>query len=117
GCRRQRADEAFCREGQVGLARGASRRRALAPKIWREPVFVPPATRRRATFNAHKHNGKVTLGYFRRRTHRVTEIRACLVADPAIMALRDKLAPLLAPILTEGKDADIFIQMVGGRFE
>ncbi|HEX4194931.1 MAG TPA: class I SAM-dependent RNA methyltransferase, partial [Stellaceae bacterium] len=74
-------------------------------------------TRRRATFNAHKHNGKVTLGYFRRRTHRVTEIRACLVADPAVMALRDKLAPLLVPIVTEGKDADIFIQMVGGRFE
>ena len=117
GCTLQHADDGFYRDWKVAIVRDALRRKGLAPKTWREPVFVPPATRRRATFNAHKHNGTVTLGYFRRRTHRVTEIRACLVADPAIMALRAKLAPLLAPILTEGKDADIFIQMVGGRFE
>ncbi len=117
GCTLQHADEAFYRDWKVAIVRDALRRKGLTPKIWRDPVFVPPATRRRATFNAHKHNGKLTLGYFRRRTHRVTEIRACLIADPAVMALRDKLAPLLAPIVTEGKDADIFIQMVGGRFE
>ena len=117
GCTLQHADEGFYRDWKVAIVRDALRRKGLTPKTWRDPVFVPPATRRRATFNAHKHNGRVTLGYFRRRTHRVTEIRACLVADPAIMVLREKLAPLLAPILTEGKDADIFIQMVGGRFE
>jgi 23S rRNA (uracil1939-C5)-methyltransferase len=117
GCTLQHADDAFYREWKAAIVRDALRRKSLSPKTWHAPVFVPPATRRRATFNAHKHNGKVTLGYFRRRTHRVTEIRACLVADPAIMALRDKLAPLLAPILTEGKEADIFMQMVGGRFE
>jgi len=117
GCTLQHADEGFYRDWKVAIVRDALRRKGLTPKTWHEPVFVPPATRRRATFNAHKHNGKVTLGYFRRRSHRITEIRACLVADPAIMALRDKLAPLLAPILIEGKDTDIFIQMVGGRFE
>jgi 23S rRNA (uracil1939-C5)-methyltransferase len=117
GCTLQHADEAFYRDWKVAIVRDALRRKGLTPTIWRAPVFVPPATRRRATFNAHKHNGKVTLGYFRRRTHRITDIRACLVADPAVMALRDKLVPLLVPIVTEGKDADIFIQMVGGRFE
>ena len=117
GCTLQHADEAFYREWKIEIVRDALKRKSLAPKTWREPIFVPPATRRRATFSAHKHNGKVTLGYFRRRTHRVTEIRQCLVADPAIMALRGKLPPLLAPILSEGKDADIFIQMVGGRAE
>ncbi|HWE72441.1 MAG TPA: class I SAM-dependent RNA methyltransferase [Stellaceae bacterium] len=117
GCTLQHADDAFYRDWKVAIVRDALRRKGLTPKIWRDPVFVPPATRRRATFNAHKHNGRVTLGYFRRRTHRVTDIRSCLVADPAIMALRDKLAPLLVPIVTEGKDADIFIQTVGGRFE
>jgi 23S rRNA (uracil1939-C5)-methyltransferase len=117
GCTLQHADEAFYRDWKVAIVRDALRRKGLTPTIWRDPVFVPPATRRRATFNAHKHNGKVTLGYFRRRTHRITDIRACLVADPAVMALRDKLVPLLVPIVTEGKDADIFIQMVGRRFE
>jgi len=117
GCTVQHADEGFYREWKVAIVRDALKRKGLNPKSWGAPVFVPPATRRRATFNAHKHNGRVTLGYFRRRTHRVTEIRQCLVAEPTIMALREKLAPLLAPILTEGKDADIFIQTIGGRFE
>jgi 23S rRNA (uracil1939-C5)-methyltransferase len=117
GCTLQHADEAFYRDWKVGIVRDALRRKGLTPEIWRDPVFVPGGTRRRATFNAHKHNGRITLGYFRRRTHRITDIKTCLVADPAVMAMRDKLAPLLAPIITEGKDADIFIQMVGGRFE
>ncbi len=117
GCTLQHADEGFYRDWKVAIVRDALRRKGLAPRIWRAPVFVPPGTRRRATFNAHKHNGKVTLGYFRRRTHRITDIRACLVAEPAIMALREKLVRSLAPILTEGKDTDIFVQMVGGRFE
>jgi 23S rRNA (uracil1939-C5)-methyltransferase len=117
GCTLQHADEGFYRAWKVAIVRDALRRKGLTPALWRDPVFVPPGTRRRATFNAHKHNGKVTLGYFRRRTHRVTDIRACLVADAAVMTLRDKLVPLLVPIVTEGKDADIFIQMVGGRFE
>jgi 23S rRNA (uracil1939-C5)-methyltransferase len=99
------------------LVRDALAAKGLAPARWREPVFIPPGGRRRITFTAEKHSGAVALGYSRRRQRQVVAIDSCLVADPAIMALRAKLAPLLAPLLHEGKPATAFIQTIGGGFE
>jgi 23S rRNA (uracil1939-C5)-methyltransferase len=117
GCTLQHATVEFYRRWKVEIVRDALRKKGLSPRIWREPVFLPPGARRRATFNAFKKKNRVTLGYFRRRSHHVTEIRSCLIADPAIMALRDKLVNLLVPILQDGKAADVFVQTVEGRFE
>ncbi len=117
GCTLQHADAQFYRDWKLGIVRAALHKQALAPGIWHDPVFVPGGTRRRATFAALKKNGVVTLGYFRRRAHQVTEITTCLVAEPAIMDLRSKLASRLSPILQERKTADVFVQSVGGQCE
>jgi 23S rRNA (uracil1939-C5)-methyltransferase len=117
GCTMQHASEAFYRDWKVEIVRDALKKKGLAPRIWREPVFVPGGTRRRATFAAYKKNSRVTLGYYRRRSHQVADIRECLVAEPALMALRAKLGPLLAPILQDSKAIDVFVQMVGGKAE
>ncbi|MBX7198097.1 MAG: class I SAM-dependent RNA methyltransferase [Rhodospirillaceae bacterium] len=116
GCTLQHASEAFYRDWKTGVVRTALARQGLAPELWHDPVFLPAATRRRATFAAVRKKDRVTLGYFRRRSHAVADIASCLTADPALMALRDKLSRPLAPLLTE-KPADIFIQMVGGGAE
>jgi len=117
GCTLQHADGQFYRDWKVEIVRAALRKQNLEPAIWRDPVFLPAGTRRRATFAAIKKKNVVTLGYFRRRSHDVTDVASCLVADPAIMALRAKLTTALVPILQDGKAADIFIQTVGGQFE
>lgn len=116
GCTLQHASKDFYRAWKVETVRNALRRQNLEPVTWLEPVFLPAGTRRRATFAAFKKNA-VTLGYFRRRSHQVTDIAACLVAEPAIMDLRSRLAAALAPILLEGKSADVFIQNVGAQFD
>ena len=117
GCTLQHADDQFYRNWKIEIVRAALDKKGLKPEVWREPVFLPGGNRRRVTFAATKKNNVVTLGYFRRRSHQVTEIAACLTADPAIMALRAKLVTLLVPVLQEGKTADVFIQTVNGQFE
>ncbi len=117
GCTLQHADAQFYRDWKVEIVRAALRKQNLESAIWRDPIFLPAGTRRRATFAAIKKKNIVTLGYFRRRSHDVTDVASCLVADPAIMALRAKLTTALVPILQDGKAADIFIQTVGGQFE
>jgi 23S rRNA (uracil1939-C5)-methyltransferase len=117
GCTLQHAAEAFYRDWKVGIVRDALRKKGLQPATWHAPVFVPPGTRRRATFAARKVRDHVTLGYFRRRSHDIADIDACLMLAPEIMALRAILGPLLAPIVQEDNTADVFIQMVGGRFD
>ena len=117
GCTLQHASDGYYRGWKSGLVRDALIGKGLAPAVWREPVFLPPGGRRRITFTAEKQGGAVAFGYSRRRQRQVVAIETCLIADPAIMALRPRLAPLLAPLLQEGKPATAFIQMIGGRFE
>ncbi len=113
GCSLQHAGEAFYRAWKAGVVRTALARQGLSPGTWHEPVFLPPGTRRRATFAALRKKDAVTLGYFRRRSHSVADVASCLTADPAVMDLRAKLIGPLTQILTDGKPADVFIQVVG----
>ena len=117
GCTMQHARAEFYRDWKVEIVRDALRKKNLQPAVWRDPVFVPGGTRRRATFAAYKKNNRVTIGYYRRRSHQVADIRTCLVAEPALMELRGKLVTALAPILPDSKALDVFVQMVDGRFE
>lgn len=117
GCTLQHAEESFYREWKQGVVRAALARQGVTPAAWRDPVFLPAGTRRRATFAAVRKKDRVTLGYFRRRSHAVADIATCLIADPAVMGLRAKLVGPLAALLLDGKPADIFIQRVGGAAE
>ena len=117
GCTLQHAAEPFYRAWKTGVVRAALARQGLAPEVWRDPVFLPAGARRRATFAALRKKDHVTMGYFRRRSHAVADIASCLTADPLLMGLRAKLMRPLAPLLVEGKPADVFIQVVGGGAE
>lgn len=117
GCTLQHAAGEFYRHWKVDVVRDALRKKGLRPEVWRDPVFLPPGDRRRATFTAFKQNNIVTLGHVRRRGRHVTDIATCLIADPAIMGLRAKLTTLLVPILQEGEPASAFIQTVNGQFD
>jgi 23S rRNA (uracil1939-C5)-methyltransferase len=114
GCTLQHATDDLYRAWKLDIVRTALSKVDLEPKVWLEPTYLEPGTRRRVTFAAFKSAKAVTLGYFRRRSHNVTEIANCLVADSGIMELRTTLAPLLVPILQGGKPAEVFIQSVNG---
>jgi 23S rRNA (uracil1939-C5)-methyltransferase len=117
GCTIQHATDEFYRRWKLDIVRAALHGKGLKPRIWRDPVFLPPGDRRRATFNAFKKNGAVTLGNYRRRAPHLADIASCLVVDPAIMDMRARLAPLLAAILQEGKPATAFIQAVDSQLD
>lgn len=117
GCTLQHAKDEFYRHWKVDIVRDALRSKGLKPRVWRDPVFLPAGDRRRATFTAYKKNNIVALGHYRRRAHHVTDIASCLVADPVIMAMRERLTAWLAPILQDGKPAMAFIQAINGELD
>ncbi len=117
GCTLQHANADLYRGWKIEIVRTALGKVGLEPKTWLEPTYLEAGTRRRVTFAAFKSGKAVTLGYFRRRSHQVAEINACLVAEPGIMDLRQRLGPLLVPLLQGGKPADVFIQSVNGLYD
>ena len=92
-------------------------RAGIAVGKWKEPVFIPDRTRRRATLAAVVENRKLRLGYHRARSHEIVDIDSCLVLSPRLQALADRLRPHLTALLTGNQPADIFLQDTGEAFD
>jgi len=61
-----------------------------------EVLHVPPATRRRAVFAAHRRNNEIVIGFHAKRSHHIVGIRDCAVLTPGLVALVSQLGPLAA---------------------
>lgn len=67
-------------------------------------VTVPPASRRRAVFAAHRRGKDTVVGFHGRRSHHIVGVRDCAVLTPGLVALIPKLAQL-ARLAAPQKDA------------
>lgn len=117
GCTLQHMRVEDYRKWKQDTVRAALEKVNLRPRKWDDPVFVPEATRRRATFAVKKIKSGVIMGYYRRRSKEVTDIETCLVVAPEIMSMRDRLRPLLTGLVQEKRDLDVFIQYAGGAYD
>lgn len=59
-------------------------------------VTVPPRTRRRAVFAAHRIGKTIAVGFRGKRSHQIIPIRDCAVITPGLLALLPKLERLAA---------------------
>lgn len=92
-------------------------RAQIAPEIWGENVFIPNATRRRATLAAFRESKEVTLGFHQSKSHEVQPIEKCLLLTPALNNLVLNIKPWLAKFLKEQTPTDIQIQDVDDAIE
>lgn len=67
-------------------------------------VRIPPQTRRRAVFAAHRAQGKIIVGFHGRRSHRIVAVQDCAVIRPGLQELLPKLAEIAA-IAAPSRDA------------
>jgi 23S rRNA (uracil1939-C5)-methyltransferase len=67
-------------------------------------IVIPPATRRRAVFAAHRQSKQVVVGFHGKRSHHIIGIRDCAVLTPGLLALIPRLSQLAA-IAAPPKDA------------
>lgn len=67
-------------------------------------VIIPPASRRRAVFAAHRQGKQIIVGFHGKRSHHIIGIRDCAVLTPGLLALIPRLSQLAA-IAAPPKDA------------
>jgi 23S rRNA (uracil1939-C5)-methyltransferase len=81
-------------------------------------VGVPPHSRRRATFFAHRQpqsaqgSGAVHLGFQARASHEVIDFNDCAALSPALLALLPPLRDLFARILPPGGRAEAMVNQL-----
>jgi 23S rRNA (uracil1939-C5)-methyltransferase len=78
-------------------------RAGLSAMEVKEPLTVPPHSRRRAVFKIGKAKGVVEVGFHAAKSHAIVDMRECLVLSPALFALAAELRAALSPILHDGE--------------
>lgn len=72
-------------------------------------VVLPSKTRRRANFKAVKTQDGISLGYHRRASHHIVDIRQCPVVAPVIESLLPALRLLLNEALGVKQKAEVYL--------
>ena len=120
GCDLQHASPALYAAFKQGLVRDAFERADLDAPV-APLVPCPPATRRRAVFTAVRAGPRILLGFHQSRSHRIEDLKTCLVVVPEIeralpllrrlaAALIDRKRPLRLTVLSTGPGLDIAIE-------
>jgi len=113
GCTLQHAKTDFYKSWKTEMVKAAFEQNHVRPQKWLDTVFLEGANRRRITLTATRNRYGVTLGYYKRRSQEVTAIENCLVADPRVWEVRNRLKPILPSLLLEDQTLDFFIQATG----
>ncbi len=65
------------------------------------PVLTSPlASRRRASFSAERHKGKIIVGFNQRGSHKIIDIEKCLVLQKDVLAARDLIGQMVRLLAT-----------------
>lgn len=117
GCSLQHAGADFYRAWKTALVKAPLERTGVIVETYAEPVFLPPATRRRTTMAALKTKGGVIFGYNEARAHKIIDVRQCLILEPELDQKMQALRAYLPRLLPDGKPCDITLQRIDGRFD
>lgn len=117
GCQVQHVNETHYKGWKHDTIRATLDRAKIAPEKWNDPIFIPHATRRRATLAAFKESKEITLGFHQSKSHDIQSIEDCLLLTPALNSLVQDIKPYLIRFLKEQTPTDIQLQDVDGAVE
>ncbi len=104
GCGLQHLDDRAYVDWKRGQALQALARHGFDPSVVGELIRIPPGTRRRAALSAHREEALpqgqgLHLGFLGRGSHRVEDLRTCLLLTPGLLAFLDPLRRALDPLV------------------
>lgn len=117
GCMIQHWDEGAYRKWKANFPLDMLARAGVKVQRVHDPVFIPARTRRRTTLTLFKQDQDMRVGYRRFRSHEITDIPDCLLLTPGLQSLKERLRPDLAPLLSDSRPAQLFIQDTGDAVE
>lgn len=111
GCAVQSLAPAAYAEWKQALVSQPLRQAGLQPDVVRPLQTTPSGSRRRATLAAQRRGKLMQIGFHARRSEQVSEIDECLVLHPRLRALVPGLRALMASLLPDGQQADLFVAL------
>ncbi len=109
GCQLQHLEDARYADWKADLLRQVLSRRGFHAAPIAPLIRIAPGTRRRATLAATRRGKGAILGFHEPGSHRVVDVRSCLLLTPNLLALLEPLRGVLPGLLAEGEIADVFL--------
>lgn len=109
GCALQHLNVADYHTWKRELAVTALARRGLTDVKVAPLVAIPPGSRRRADLAFFHSAAGIRLGFFERRSHRITDLSRCPILLPSLEALIAPLRSLLAAVTRPGDGGEVGI--------
>lgn len=91
------------------LVAGALKHRGFADPPVAATMTVGPATRRRATFKAARHDDTTLFGFHAPKSHAIVDIGECPILVPELLALVPQLREMCAALLNVGEKAELHV--------
>jgi len=117
GCITQHLSPEYYPEWKISSVRAVLDRAKIVPELWGDPVFIPHATRRRASFAAMRTGKEVRLGFHLPKSNDIVRIDNCIVLTPRLNEILARIGPWLAKIIKEQTLTDILLQDVDGAID
>jgi len=107
GCSLQHLSPAFQARWKQGVVETALGRRDLDASLVQQIRSIAPGDRRRAEFVARRVGAGIVLGFNRRQSSKIVDLKSCLVLAPPLVALLADLRKLLAGVVQPGATAEV----------
>lgn len=117
GCALQHVTQQFYRDWKTEKVASALERAGVKCERWETPVFLPAATRRRASLSAYKAHRELRLGYNEARSRLILDIPHCMVLEPELDAKIAALRPFLPRLLPDNTPVDIMLHRIDGAYD
>lgn len=111
GCQLQHLSESALTDYVADRVAGAALGQGLDPGQVAPAHLSPPATRRRATLHAQAIGKRVVVGFREQGSHRIVDLRECLVLVPELAALVGPLRSLLETRAERSLSVDIALTL------
>ena len=109
GCQLQHLPPSELAVWQCAQVEAALARRGLAACPIEPAQAMPPATRRRARIAFQRRGRQVVLGFRGRAAHQITDVEACALVVPEILALLPPLRTALAELPLAGQGGEVLV--------
>ncbi|MBM3644759.1 MAG: class I SAM-dependent RNA methyltransferase [Alphaproteobacteria bacterium] len=94
-----------------GLIETALRRAGVEPPAFDPILIAGPGERRRADFALERHGRRAIAGFHERGSHRVVDVTACPVVDPAIQRALAALREVVPALIADGARLDAAVNL------
>jgi 23S rRNA (uracil1939-C5)-methyltransferase len=107
GCQLQHIDDTAFAAYLTDRIVGGLAAQGIAPPLMLAPHISPPHARRRVSLRAERRGKQVVIGFNEGASHRIVDLRECLVMHPVLFALIQPLRALLGGMMRDRRSGDI----------